>query len=77
MSSATYDYRSPAVIAPCIGVVLSMTRSVIPVREVIAARKERTLGVRPDACGSATTLLSSLVTVMLLYPGYCCFLYPG
>ena len=71
VSSATYDYRSPAVIAPCIGVVLSMTRSVIPVREVLAARKDRRLGVSFDAGGgSATTLSASLVTVMLLRSGY-------
>ena len=42
---ATYDYRSPAVIAPVIGVLLSVTRSVVPVREVVAARKDRRLGV--------------------------------
>ena len=40
-----YDYTSPAIIAPVLGVVLSMTRSFVPVREVIAARKERRLGV--------------------------------
>lgn len=42
----SYDYASPQVIAPVLGVMLSVTRSCIPVREVAAARKERRLGVR-------------------------------
>lgn len=41
----SYDYASPQVIAPVLGVLLSVTRSFIPVREVTTARKERRLGV--------------------------------
>lgn len=40
-----YDYASPQIVAPVLGVLLSMSRSSIPVREVLAARKARRLGV--------------------------------
>jgi len=37
---------TPAIVAPIIGVVLSVTRSLVPIREVVSIRANRRLGVR-------------------------------
>ncbi len=37
---------TPAIVAPIIGVALSVTRSLVPIREVVSIRANRRLGVR-------------------------------
>ena len=49
----TYE-ATPAMVAPIVGVVLSVARSLVPIREVVSIRQSRRLGVR--ACRVAGLL---------------------